>query len=260
MIGLGDALPAIYEGPAHDVTRSPTTVLTPWQSGGSGAFGPVRCAYRATPRGHRVAQGMSRCRTWAVGEGCPGRSTAGGWRRLAAVGGGWRRLAVGGPWGRGEPRGWTDGTRGRLLAGCGSLPDAMERSIGPVTGAPDHSGASCSNSAACVTGGLGTSHSSSPSSRGTHWPHALESGEAHGCAWHDRTGISVPRQWGVHDLQRCLLRVRLQYAADRYRLAASVCQLRHDQMEWGPLEPRAGRSTLLLSSGGAGGRVLLSGL
>ena len=39
------------------------------------------------------------------------------------------------------------------------------------------------------------------------------------------------------------------------RLAASVCQLRHDQMEQSPTEPPAG----LLSSGGAG-RVLLSGL
>ena len=37
------------------------------------------------------------------------------------------------------------------------------------------------------------------------------------------------------------------------RLATSVCQLRHDQMEQGPTEPHAGRSTFLLSSGGAGG-------
>ena len=36
------------------------------------------------------------------------------------------------------------------------------------------------------------------------------------------------------------------------RLAASVC-LRHGQMEQGPTEPHAGRSTFLLSSGGAGG-------
>ena len=36
-------------------------------------------------------------------------------------------------------------------------------------------------------------------------------------------------------------------------LATSVCRLRHDQMEQGPTEPHAGRSTLLLSSGGAGG-------
>ena len=43
------------------------------------------------------------------------------------------------------------------------------------------------------------------------------------------------------------------------RLATSVCQLRHDRMEQGPTEPHAGRSTFLLSSGGAGGRVLLSG-
>ena len=37
------------------------------------------------------------------------------------------------------------------------------------------------------------------------------------------------------------------------RLATSVCQLRHDQMEQGPTEPHAGRSTFLLSFGGAGG-------
>ena len=37
------------------------------------------------------------------------------------------------------------------------------------------------------------------------------------------------------------------------RLAASVCQPRHDQMEQGPIEPHAGRSTFLLNSGGAGG-------
>ena len=44
------------------------------------------------------------------------------------------------------------------------------------------------------------------------------------------------------------------------RLATSVRQLRHDQMEQGPTEPHAGHSTFLPSSGGAGGRVLLSGL
>ena len=43
------------------------------------------------------------------------------------------------------------------------------------------------------------------------------------------------------------------------RLATSIRRLRHDQMEQGPTEPHAGRSTFLLSSGGAGGRVLLSG-
>ena len=43
------------------------------------------------------------------------------------------------------------------------------------------------------------------------------------------------------------------------RLATSVCQLRHDQMEQGPTESHAGRSTFLLSSGGAEGRVLMSG-
>ena len=37
------------------------------------------------------------------------------------------------------------------------------------------------------------------------------------------------------------------------RLATSIRQLRHDQMEQGPTEPHAGRSTCLLSSGGAGG-------
>ena len=43
------------------------------------------------------------------------------------------------------------------------------------------------------------------------------------------------------------------------RLVTSACQLRHDPMEQGPTEPQSGRSTFLLSSGGAGGRVLLSG-
>ena len=37
-------------------------------------------------------------------------------------------------------------------------------------------------------------------------------------------------------------------------LATSVCRLRHDPVEQGPTEPHAGRSTFLLSSGGAGGR------
>ena len=49
-------------------------------------------------------------------------------------------------------------------------------------------------------------------------------------------------------------------ASPTTRLAASICQLRHDRMEQGPTEPHAGRSTFLLSSGGSGGRVLLSGL
>ena len=44
------------------------------------------------------------------------------------------------------------------------------------------------------------------------------------------------------------------------RPATSVCQLRHDRMGQGPTEPHAGRGTFLLSSGGVGGRVLLSGL
>ena len=43
------------------------------------------------------------------------------------------------------------------------------------------------------------------------------------------------------------------------RLATRVGQLGHDQIEQGPTEPHAGRSTFLLSSGGAGGRVLLRG-
>ena len=37
------------------------------------------------------------------------------------------------------------------------------------------------------------------------------------------------------------------------RLATSICHLRHDQMQQGPTEPHAGRSTFLLSSGGAVG-------
>ena len=37
------------------------------------------------------------------------------------------------------------------------------------------------------------------------------------------------------------------------RPTTSVCQLGHDPMEQGPTEPHAGRSTFLLSSGGAGG-------
>ena len=44
------------------------------------------------------------------------------------------------------------------------------------------------------------------------------------------------------------------------RFATSVCPLSRDQMEQAPTEPHAGRSTFLLSSGGAGGRVLLRGL
>ena len=39
----------------------------------------------------------------------------------------------------------------------------------------------------------------------------------------------------------------------RGRLATSICRLRHDRMEQAPTEPHAGRSTFLLSSGGAGG-------
>jgi len=46
---------------------------------------------------------------------------------------------------------------------------------------------------------------------------------------------------------------------DATRLATSVCRLRRDRMGQGPTVPHAGRSTFLLSSGGAGGRVLLRG-
>ena len=53
---------------------------------------------------------------------------------------------------------------------------------------------------------------------------------------------------------------RLFWPSAVFRLATSVCRPRHDQMGQGPTEPHAGRSTFLLSSGGAGGRVLLSGL
>ena len=38
----------------------------------------------------------------------------------------------------------------------------------------------------------------------------------------------------------------------RNRIATSVCQLGHDQMEQGPTEPHIGRSMFLLGSGGAG--------
>ena len=43
-------------------------------------------------------------------------------------------------------------------------------------------------------------------------------------------------------------------------LPPAFAKPRHDQMEQGPTEPHAGRGTFLLSSGGVGGRVLLSGL
>ena len=36
------------------------------------------------------------------------------------------------------------------------------------------------------------------------------------------------------------------HPSDPPRLATSVCQLRHNQMEQGPTEPHAGRSTFLL--------------
>ena len=40
---------------------------------------------------------------------------------------------------------------------------------------------------------------------------------------------------------------------ERSRFAASICQRRHDRMGQGPTEPRTGRSTFLLSAGGARG-------
>ena len=51
-----------------------------------------------------------------------------------------------------------------------------------------------------------------------------------------------------------------RYHSVAFRLATSVCRLRHYQMQQGPTEPHAGRNTFLLSSGGAGRWVLLSGL
>ena len=59
---------------------------------------------------------------------------------------------------------------------------------------------------------------------------------------------------GDRGKQRLLLRGGAgQGSGGGARLATSVCQLRHDPMEQGPTEPHAGRSTFLLSSGGAGG-------
>ena len=51
-------------------------------------------------------------------------------------------------------------------------------------------------------------------------------------------------------------------ASDRLRWGCTTlrCNCAGHRMEQGPTEPHAGRSTFLLSSGGAGGRVLLSGL
>ena len=52
-----------------------------------------------------------------------------------------------------------------------------------------------------------------------------------------------------------------QIKQDHPRLATSVCQLRHDQMEEGPTEPHTGCGTFLLCFVvRGGGRVLLSGL
>ena len=44
----------------------------------------------------------------------------------------------------------------------------------------------------------------------------------------------------------------LMYSAVATKLATSLHQFRHDQMEQSPTEPHAGRSTFLLSSGGVG--------
>ena len=46
---------------------------------------------------------------------------------------------------------------------------------------------------------------------------------------------------------------RVTQAHPGTRRATSVCRLRHDPMGQGPTEPHAGRSTFLLSCGGAGG-------
>ena len=43
------------------------------------------------------------------------------------------------------------------------------------------------------------------------------------------------------------------WSSHRFRLATSICRLRHNPNRRGPTEPHAGRSTFLLSSGGAGG-------
>ena len=61
------------------------------------------------------------------------------------------------------------------------------------------------------------------------------------CPW-NREGIA-------HHCSRHCLGVQ----SSMTRLATSVCRLRHDRMEQDPTEPHAGRSTFLLSSGGAGG-------
>ena len=67
--------------------------------------------------------------------------------------------------------------------------------------------------------------------------------------------LSVMESTGADwtDTFRALARVCGRCGCGRTRLATSVCQLRHDRMGQGPTEPHAGRSTFLLSSGGAGG-------
>ena len=69
-----------------------------------------------------------------------------------------------------------------------------------------------------------------------------------------------PRQWGSSQFLLSSRRVYLAQRGVSTRLTTSACQPRHDQMGQGPTEPQTGRRTFLLSSGGAGGRVLLSGL
>ena len=73
-------------------------------------------------------------------------------------------------------------------------------------------------------------------------------GRCHGNFWRVLAGVS--RRSGRCGWQLCTLPALAQALT---RLGTSVCQPRHDQMEQGPTEPQAGRSTFLLSSGSAGG-------
>ena len=64
------------------------------------------------------------------------------------------------------------------------------------------------------------------------------------------THVALRKHWG--STKRCDLhgyrrRRSPTFLRVKPRLATSVCQLRHDQMEQGPTEPQAGRSTFLLS-------------
>ena len=62
------------------------------------------------------------------------------------------------------------------------------------------------------------------------------------------------QRWQIHQHPREIYAWIWVHALPvRIRLATSVCQLRHYPMQQGPTEPHAGRSTFLLSSGGAGG-------